>query len=350
MALILGIESSCDETAAAVFCTVRRQILASHVFSQIALHQAFGGVLPEVASRSHVEKIDLIVQAALDDAKIMAEQLDLIAVTNHPGLIGSLLVGVCFAKGLAYALDKPIVGINHNHGHILSSLLDDQGAVREQLPFPHLCISLSGGHSSIFLVQAANDYQLLGSTLDDAAGEAFDKISKLMGLGYPGGPIIEKLAGQVGFKDFFNYPRTSAKNKQALNFSFSGLKTAVLYHLVGLGAVELATQRPTALLNLEMQQQVASSLLVCVTDIVLQKLKLALAQQQIKAVTLVGGVACNQFIAGKVAQFCQQKGLEFFTPARQFCTDNGAMIALAGAARLAAGNLDDLYLDVVRHF
>ncbi len=346
MALILGIETSCDETAAAVFCTKTGKMLSNCLFSQISIHQRFGGVMPEIASRSHVEKIDLIVAQALEQAKVTLQDLDLIAVTNNPGLVGSLLIGVCFAKGLAWACDKKIVGINHNHGHILSALLDKDGKLIPDFPFPHLCISLSGGHTSIFLVKSKNDYELVGQTIDDAAGEAMDKISKLLGLGYPGGPIIEKLAQEVGFQDFFSYPR--GKDRKSLNFSFSGLKTAILYHLVKLGIYDLKTGLNQAAATLEIKQKVASSLLVCVKDIILGKIDLALKLfPQIKAVSMVGGVACNKFLTNELGLFCQSKGVKFYSPSRQFCTDNGAMIALAGAQKLAEEKFDDFRLDVL---
>lgn len=346
MALILGIETSCDETAAAIFCTERQKILSSRLFSQIDLHQVFGGVMPEIASRSHVEKIDLIVKNALDEAGIGLDDLDLIAVTNNPGLVGSLLIGICFAKGLAWARNKKIVGINHNQGHILSALLDDNGAVIEDFPFPHLSISLSGGHTSIFLVKDKNNYELVGQTIDDAAGEAMDKISKLLDLGYPGGPAIEKLAESVGFKDFFAYPR--GKDRETLNFTFSGLKTAVLYHLVKLGVYDLKTGLCHEKATQEIKQQVASSLLVCIKDIILHKAGLALKKfPEIKAISMVGGVACNKFLTRELGIFCKTKQIKFFSPPRRFCTDNGAMIALAGAQKLESGQFDDLRLDVL---
>lgn len=347
MALILGIETSCDETAAAVFCTNTEQILSSYLFSQIDLHQEFGGVLPEVASRSHVEKIDMIVKIALDDAKITLDAIDLIAVTSHPGLVGSLLVGLCFAKGAAFAKHKKIVGINHNHGHILSAMLEQNGQMIKDFPFPHLSISLSGGHTSIFNVSDKNNYVLIGQTIDDAAGEAMDKISKLMGLGYPGGPIIEKLAEQENFTDFYKYPR--GKDKTSLNFSFSGLKTAVLYHLVELGAFDLQKNTVTEKMTSEIKSRVASSLLVCIKDIVLTKADLAMNKfPEIKAVTMVGGVACNKFITCELKKFCTAKNKAFFSPPKKFCTDNAAMIALVGAEKWVRKEFDDLFLDIAR--
>lgn len=303
--------------------------------------------MPEVSSRSHVEKIDLIIKTALSKAGVSLESIDLVAVTNNPGLIGSLLVGVCFAKGLAWSMDKKIVAINHNHGHILSAMLDEQGKIMDDFPFPHLSISMSGGHTSIFLVKSKDEYELVGNTLDDAAGEALDKVSKLMGLGYPGGPVIEKLATAEGFIDHYKYPR--GKDKTTFDFSFSGLKTAVLYHLVKLGAYDLKTGINEQVMTPELKQKVASSLLVCLKDIILTKTSLALEKfPEIKAVAMVGGVACNRFLTAELGKMCQSKGRQFFSPPRQFCTDNAAMIALVGAEKLKSGELSDLDLDVLR--
>lgn len=347
MALILGIETSCDETAAAVFCTDQQKILSNYLFSQVDLHKEFGGVMPEVSSRSHVEKIDLIITTALQRAGVDLAAIDLIAVTNNPGLIGSLLVGVCFAKGLAWAANKKIVGINHNHGHILSAMLDKDGKVMDDFPFPHLSISMSGGHTSIFLVKSKDEYELVGNTLDDAAGEALDKVSKIMGLGYPGGPVIEKLATAEGFVDHFKYPR--GKDKTTLDFSFSGLKTAILYHLVKLGVYDLESGLNQEQATPEIKQKVASSLLVCLKDIILAKVGLALEKfPEIKAVAMVGGVACNRYLTAELGKMCQSKGRQFFSPPRQFCTDNAAMIALVGAEKLKSGQLSTLELDVLR--
>lgn len=201
MALILGIETSCDETAAAVYDTSSKRILSNSVFSQVALHEKYGGVVPEIASRSHLEKIGPIVHSALGEtvapARLSIDQIDHIAVTNKPGLAGALLIGICFAKGLAYAHNKKLIAVDHIEGHIFSSCIEDT------VPFPHLCLVASGGHTSLFLVKGFGDYTQIGQTLDDAAGEAFDKVAKLVGLGYPGGPRIEALAREVAFQDFF---------------------------------------------------------------------------------------------------------------------------------------------------
>src|SRR5271156_2111294 len=251
--LTLGIETSCDETAAAVYHS-ERGILSNKLFSQIDLHRIYGGVVPEVASRSHLEKINLIVQEALDAAGVTLDDINVIAVTSNPGLAGSLLVGLCFAKGIAYAQDKKLIGINHLEGHAFSAFLE------HDIPFPHLCLTASGGHTALYLVQDFGDYQVIGQTLDDAAGEAFDKVAKLINLPYPGGPVIEKLAREMEFKDFFHYPR----NKDiGLDFSFSGLKTAVLYDLVKRNAYSMEAKKFTQPDNEQLKKEVASSLLVC---------------------------------------------------------------------------------------
>jgi N6-L-threonylcarbamoyladenine synthase len=335
--LTLGIETSCDETAAAVYSNTRG-MLSNVLFSQIALHEVYGGVVPEIASRSHLEKINGIVQLALDNAHVSLNDITTIAVTSKPGLPGSLLVGVSFAKGIAWSLHKNIIGINHLEGHAFSA------SIENQVPFPHLCITASGGHTSMYLIHDYGVYDVLGQTTDDAAGEAFDKIAKLMGYPYPGGPIIEKLAAEVAFNDFFAFPR--AKNK-TLDFSFSGLKTAVMYSLVKCGAYDLNTKTFLKEDDLELKQQVASSLLVCVSDIFKQKVKYALElYPHIKALTFVGGVACNKYIKSELKALCDKRNIAFFTPSPRYCTDNAGMIAFVGDYKARKGEFADLSLDI----
>src|SRR3989339_270166 len=227
--IILGIESSCDETGAAVYDT-QKGLLSNELYSQIDLHAWHGGVIPELASRLHMEKIGIIVQTALDKAGKSLDDIDAIAVTSKPGLPGALMIGVSFAKALAFAKNKKLIGINHLEGHVFSACIE------HAIPFPFLCLTVSGGHSSLYLVTGFGEYQSIGHTIDDAAGEAFDKKAKLMNLPYPGGPVIEKLAEQVNFQDFFHYTRGAMA---CLNFSFSGLKTAILYDMVNRGAYDL---------------------------------------------------------------------------------------------------------------
>lgn len=337
MSLILGIETSCDETGASVWDT-KNGIRSNIIFSQIYLHKDHGGVIPEIASRSHLEKISFIIQKALTAAGIDRADIDVIAVTNKPGLSGSLLIGVSFAKALAWALQKPLIGIDHLEGHIFSSFLE------HSVPFPHICLTASGGHTALYKVHNFGDFELLGETLDDAAGEAFDKVAKMVGLGYPGGPIIEQYARKVDFQDFCNYPRSLPKS---FDFSFSGLKTAVLYDLVKKNLYNLEQKILNSAITDEDKQKVASSLLVCIKDIFLQKISLAVTQNpEIKAVTFVGGVACNKFIKQSLAEFCSNNGIKFFTPSAQYCTDNGAMIAFVGGYKTEQSRFSNYELDI----
>ena len=348
MKLILGIETSCDDTGAAVFDAAQNRMLSNVLYSQIAHHKKYGGIVPEIASRSQLEKIEEIVSTALTDAKITLDDIDAIAVTCKPGLIGSLLVGICFAKALAWSTGKPLIGVDHLEGHLFSSFLNDDGSVEQNLPFPHLSITASGGHTAMYLVHDFGKYTLLTETLDDAAGEAFDKIAKIIGFDYPGGPAIEREAKSVEFEDFFNYPRTKNKNRDYM-FSFSGLKTAVLYSLVKLGAYDLATGPIKHAITPELQKKVSSSLLVCITDIFEKNITLAFEKHpEIKALTFGGGVACNRYIIQRLTQFCEKKGAQFFSPARQFCMDNGGMIAFVGSYKSANGHFSTLELDASR--
>lgn len=336
--LILGIETSCDETAAAVYCTDKK-VLSNVLHSQIELHKNFGGVVPEIASRAHIEKIDSIVKEALFSANVTLDDITTIAVTAKPGLPGSLLVGTSFAKALAATKNKKIVAINHLEGHAFSACIE------HDIPFPFLCITASGGHTSMYYMRGYGDYETISTTVDDAAGEAFDKIAKLLELGYPGGPIIEKYAQKVDFKDFFPYPRN---NPELFNFSFSGLKTAVLYDLVKRDAYELETKK---LLNKseELKEQVASSLLVCITDIFEQKLKMALKRYpESQAIAFVGGVACNKYIRGHLTEWSQKRRLPFFVPSAQYCTDNGAMIAFVGHYKAQQNLYSGLTFDILK--
>lgn len=336
--LILGIETSCDETAAALYHS-GTGVLSNELYSQITLHKKFGGVVPEIASRSHLEKITIIVQQALTTANKQLDALDVVAVTNRPGLPGSLLIGLCFAKALAWAANKKIIGINHLEAHIFSSFLE------HNVPFPHLCLTASGGHTSLCLVHDFGVYEFIGETLDDAAGEAFDKIAKLINLSYPGGPIIEKRAAEVAFQDFFKYPRS---NKKTCDFSFSGLKTAVLYDLVKQNAYGMKSKMFLKDTDETLKNQIASSLLVCMSDIFKQKLECALQQYpHVKAVTFVGGVACNKFIKQNLQTLCHDNNLPFFSPSPRYCTDNAAMVAFVGSYKAKKHEYSDLHLDIL---
>lgn len=334
---VLGIETSCDETAAAVYKT-NAGVISNELYSQIQAHKQFGGVVPEIASRSHLEKIEPIVKSALEKAQISLNDIDVIAVTNKPGLPGSLLVGLSFAKALAWSCGKKIIGINHLEGHAFSACIENN------IEFPFLCITASGGHTSLYVIKDFGDYETIGQTLDDAAGEAFDKVSKLISLGYPGGPIIEQYAQQVNFQDFFDYPRPTANT---LNFSFSGLKTAVMYDLVKRNAYDMKTKTFLKSQDRYFQQQVSSSFLVCVADIFEQKLALALKQyKDIKAIAFVGGVACNKYIRKRLQDFCASRNKQFFVPSAKYCTDNAAMIAFVGHYKAQKEQFSDLTLDI----
>ncbi len=334
--LILGIETSCDETAAAVYST-KKGILSNELFSQVDLHAVFGGVVPEIASRSHLEKIRPIIESALLKAQVSLDDITTIAVTNKPGLPGSLLVGLSYAKALAWTKNKNLIGINHLEGHIFSACIENQ------IPFPFICLTASGGHTALYLVKDYGDYTLLGQTLDDAAGEAFDKIGKLMNLPYPGGPIIETLASEAGLQDFFHYPHPM---KHSLDFSFSGLKTAVLYDMVSRGAYDLKEKRFLKNDDLEFKQKVASSILVCMGDIFENKLTLIEKEYSTKAIAFVGGVACNKYLRSRLQAYATERGKEFYTPSKQYCTDNGAMIAFVGHYKAQQGAFSDLTLDL----
>lgn len=341
---ILGIETSCDETAAAVFDVKNRCILSNILYSQIEQHEKYGGVVPEIASRSQLEKIDGIVQKALDHAQLSFQEIDIVAVTNKPGLPGSLLVGISFAKALAWAGKKKLIGIDHLEGHIFSSFLNADGSFNTNLPFPHLCLSASGGHTALYLVKDFGVYELIAATVDDAAGEAFDKVAKMMGYDYPGGATIERLAREVQFQDFCKFPRTK---RNEIFFSFSGIKTAVLYNLVKRGVYDLAQGPLLANLTDQVRHEVASSLLVCITDIFENNIKLAFKKYpSVKAVTFVGGVACNKYMRARFESLCKRQQKQFFPAPPNACTDNAAMIAFVASYKAEQGKFSDLTLDV----
>jgi N6-L-threonylcarbamoyladenine synthase len=345
MALILGIETSCDETAAAVYDDTAQTILSHVVYSQTTEHLDYGGIVPEIASRTQLERIDGIVAHALHKAGISLSEIDTIGVTNRPGLVGSLLVGVCFAKGLALAAGKKLVAVDHLEGHIFSSFLTKAGPVRKDLTFPFLCMSVSGGHTSLYLVHDFGEFELLGQTIDDAAGEALDKTARLLGYSYPGGPKIEALATEAGNVDYFSYPRN--KNKKSLDVSFSGLKTAVLYDLVKKGMYDLKDGRKSAETNHEQTCKVASSLQVCMTDIFAQKITHALDMHPtVSTFAFVGGVSANKYITHRLSKLCASRSVQFIAPPLTYCGDNGAMIAYVAAYKAAQQKFAPLSVDV----
>ncbi|KIX85480.1 hypothetical protein J120_00690 [candidate division TM6 bacterium JCVI TM6SC1] len=334
---ILAIESSCDEAAAAVY-TTEKGILSSVLYSQTEEHTRYGGVVPEVASRTHLRTINSVVQRALEEAQVELSDINCIGVTNKPGLAGSLLIGLCFAKSIAWAQNIPIIGVNHLEGHAFSSCIE------HPVPFPHLCLTASGGHTSLYLVEDYGVWTTLGTTHDDAAGEAFDKIARFINLPYPGGPVIETLAQKAGFVDYFGYPRTKL---DGFNFSFSGLKTAVLYDLVKQGAYDMSTKRFIDQHNTQLQEQVSSSLLVCIGDIFSSTIERALKlYPQVKALTFVGGVACNKYLRSRFETVAHKNSLPLYIPSAKYCTDNAAMIGYVAHYKAQQDKFDSYDLDI----
>ena len=323
--LILGIETSCDETAAAIVEDGTR-VRSNVIYSQVATHQRFGGVVPEIASREHLEKIEGVVNTALEQAHITPHDLDGIAVTQGPGLIGCLLVGINYAKGIAYAANKPIVGVNHIEGHVYS--------VAFEFPppeYPELALIVSGGHTNLFLLPEAEKYKLIGRTRDDAAGEAFDKVSKLIGLGYPGGPAIDRCA-KLGNKRAIIFPLAEIKANR-LDFSFSGLKTAVLRYVREQNiepAVNPAAPPPPIL-------DLCASFQNAVVRALVRSVRKAAEVHQPKTLMLAGGVACNSELRAAIRQLAAELKLPAYIPSPIYTTDNAAMIAAAGYPKLLRG-------------
>jgi len=320
---VLGIETSCDETAAAIVDEARA-ILAERVLSQEALHIPYGGIVPEVAARAHLDHLDGLIAHTLDDAKLGLADLDAIAVTGGPGLIGGVFVGVMTAKALALAAGKPFLAVNHLEGHALTVRLTDG------IDFPYLLLLASGGHCQLLVVEGVGRYRRLGTTIDDAAGEAFDKAAKLLGLGYPGGPAIERCA-QAGDPQRFPLPRPML-GRPGCDFSFSGLKTAVRQTAQGLGSM---TDRDRADLAASFQQAVA--------DVVADRAGHALDQfGRLGPLVVAGGVAANAALRARLKALAESRGVAFVAPPLRLCTDNAAMIAWAGLERLRLGWTDGL--------
>lgn len=330
--LVLGIESSCDETAAAV---VRngREMLSSVVSSQIDLHRPFGGVVPELASREHLAKIEPIVQQAIVEAKISLNDLDAIAVTQGPGLIGSLLVGVCYAKALAYGLDIPIVGVNHIEGHFYSVVFENP-----PVEFPALALIVSGGHTNLFFVPEEGEYKLISRTRDDAAGEAFDKVAKMLGLGYPGGPAIEQLAAQ-GDPSRARFPIAKISDGRP-DFSFSGLKTAVVRFL----RENEFTPATDASEISQWAKDVAAGVQESIVRSLVRTTEKTARDLKPKTLVVAGGVACNLALRAAAETAAKKLDLPIYFPSKHLSTDNAAMIAAAGTAKLKVGERSSLDL------
>ncbi|MDR2681996.1 MAG: tRNA (adenosine(37)-N6)-threonylcarbamoyltransferase complex transferase subunit TsaD [Holosporaceae bacterium] len=327
--LLLGIESSCDETAAAIV-TEDRKILSNVIYSQISEHEAFSGVVPEVASRAHLEKIDFVVEKAFSDAGIVPADLDAVAATCGPGLIGGVIVGATFAKAVAFSLDIPFLAINHIEAHALCVRLT------ENVDFPYLLLLASGGHCQICLVSDFDDFEVLGKTLDDSVGESFDKVAKMMSLGYPGGPIVEKMS-RNGDPMAFDFPRPLCQ-KKSLDFSFSGLKTAVRITLEKLEKQKKNFDDSESL-DKKNHANVCASFQRAVEDVLSYKMDAAIVLCKarnipLNAVVISGGVAANKAIRGKMQRICYGHRLRFCAPPIPLCTDNAAMIAWNGLEKL----------------
>jgi N6-L-threonylcarbamoyladenine synthase len=340
---VLGVETSCDETSAAVVCEGGK-ILSNVVGSQIAVHRPYGGVVPELASRNHLELIDSIIQQALTEAGTSIEGIDAVAATHAPGLASSLLIGLNAAKGIAFATGKPFIGINHLEAHLYSPLLT-AGSDASTLPrfhdlFPMVSLIVSGGHTILARATAVGEHEILGQTLDDAAGEAFDKVAKLLGLGYPGGPEIEEHAAQ-GNPAAIAFPR-SMLDDPSYNFSFSGLKTAVLYYL----RERQAAHVPSPMSHEPSLSDVCASFQEAVVDVLVAKMMRAATEFNVRAVSASGGVSVNRRFREKLGAECARRDLRLLLAPAALCTDNAAMIAALAYHKLRDGCVDDYSLDI----
>lgn len=324
---ILAIESSCDETAAAVVEN-GRGLLSNVIYSQIDLHTVYGGVVPEIASRAHIEKINQVIRKALKDSGKTLEEMDAVAVTAGPGLVGALLVGVSSAKAISFAMDIPLIGVHHIKGHICANYIE-----APELEPPFLCLVASGGHTHLVKVLDHTEYEIIGRTRDDAAGEAYDKIARAIGLGYPGGPKVEK-AALSGNPKAFDFPRAKI-DENPYDFSFSGVKSAVLNTI---NAAKMKNEEVSA-------ADVAASFQAAVIDSIRERVSLALDEFGMKKFAMAGGVSSNQAIRGALKELCSSKGAEFYCPKPVLCTDNAAMIGCAGYYEYLKGNFAGLDLN-----
>ncbi len=348
--LILGIDTSCDDTSASVV-EDGTKIISNIISNQAEIHKKYGGIVPELASRRHIEMIWLVVNEALEVAGVKLEKLSGVAVCNGPGLIGSLLVGCSFAKAICYSKQIPLLAVNHLEGHIFSSFLEEP-----KPSFTFLALIVSGGHTCLYSVDGFGKYRELGRTRDDAAGEAYDKVSKLLGLGYPGGPVIDRLA-QDGNPKAINFPR--AYLPESLDFSFSGLKTAVLNFLkaavgrkspplfppLANGGIRGGINSKLQTLNSELINDIAASFQASIVDVLVRKTEWAIKKEHLKRVTLSGGVAANSELRKRMREMGEEREVEIFIPSVSLCTDNAAMIAAAGYHHLKTKNIAGLDLN-----
>lgn len=326
---ILAIESSCDETAAAVVVN-GRDVRSNVISSQIALHTLYGGVVPEIASRKHIEKINQVIEQALSDASVTLDDIDAIGVTYGPGLVGALLVGVAEAKAISYAKNIPLVGVHHIEGHISANYIENK-----ELEPPFLCLVVSGGHTHLVKVLDYGKYEILGRTRDDAAGEAFDKVARAIGLGYPGGPKIEKVSHE-GNPHAMEFPRAKIEDGP-YDFSFSGLKSAVLNYINGCNMKGIEV----------VQADVAASFQKAVTDVLVGNAMKAIDEFKMDKFAIAGGVASNGTLRETMREACEKKGVKFYHPSPIFCTDNAAMIGVAAYYDFPAGKRDGLDLNAI---
>lgn len=317
--LILAIESSCDETAAAVVKN-GRQVLSNVISSQIELHKLYGGVVPEIASRKHIEKINQVIEEALAEANVTLDDIDAIGVTYGPGLVGALLVGVAEAKAIAYAKKLPLIGVHHIEGHISANYIENQ-----DLEPPFLCLVVSGGHTHLVCVKDYGTYEILGRTRDDAAGEAFDKVARAIGLGYPGGPKIDKLSKE-GNAEAIIFPKAHMEDSP-YDFSFSGVKSSVLNYINGCQMKGLTYNRA----------DIAASFQKAVTDVLVQNAMLAVREHRLNKFAIAGGVASNSTLRAAMKRACEENGIEFYYPSPVYCTDNAAMIGVAAYYEYLSG-------------
>lgn len=323
---VLGIETSCDETGVAIYDSTQG-LLAHALYSQVEIHAPFGGVVPEQASRDHVRRVIPLIEEVLDQAKLTKKQIDGIAYTKGPGLVGALLVGAMVGRSLGFALNIPTIGVHHLEGHLLAPCLEDKPPV-----FPFLALLVSGGHTELVKVSGLGQYETIGDTLDDAVGEAFDKTAKLLGLGYPGGAALAALA-EKGCAGKFNFPRPMV-NRPGLDFSFSGLKTFALHTIETQGDDE------------QTKADIAHAFETAVVDTLVIKCRRAIEETGYRRLVIAGGVSANKALRFALQQFCQKQQIELYFPRLEFCTDNGAMIAYVGCQRLLAGQRDDLSVQV----